>query len=72
MALHEVPEKKISRRIDITLSPEDGETAIVVDGVDTTYWIAREPVIIKASTDGTPQVTVTLAAPELNIIHKGH
>ena len=53
----------ISQRIDITTSPGDGKTSIVVDGIDITYWIAREAIIVESNADGQTTVTVKLTAP---------
>jgi hypothetical protein len=63
--------KPLSKRIDINFAPNDGASSIAVDGIDISNWISAGKISIHASIDGIPQVTVTLAAPELNITYEG-
>jgi len=68
MGVDVVRAPEVSKRIDVNFARDEGKTSIVVDGIDITYWIAADPVIIETTKDGFTTLTVKLTAPNVRVV----
>jgi len=52
-----------SSHVEIVTDKKAFTTRVIVDGIDISYWLTRDPIITKTNSDGYSTITVTLAAP---------